>query len=111
MADLRDQPGAQTNLVPVFQALSDQTRLRIVQRLRSGERCVCVLQTSLGLAQPLLSHHLRVLREAGLVVGRREGRWVHYSLATEMLEGVAGFLDAVRTDAARALPQGGPCSP
>ena len=64
----------------VYHALSDETRLAIVERLRGGERCVCDLQTDLGAAQSRLSFHLKVLRDAGLVVDRKEGRWSYYTL-------------------------------
>lgn len=61
-------------------ALSDETRLEIIQALRHGERCVCDLVTDLDAAQSRLSFHLRVLREAGLVTDRRDGRWSFYTL-------------------------------
>src|SRR5215207_9283961 len=67
----------------LFHALSDETRLAIVERLRGGERCVCDLTDLLDAAQSRLSFHLKVLREAGLVNDRRDGRWVHYSLRRE----------------------------
>src|SRR5215213_469319 len=66
--------------VELFHALSDETRLAIVQRLRSGERCVCDLTDLLDAAQSRLSFHLKVLKDAGLVHDRKEGRWIHYSL-------------------------------
>ena len=58
----------------VFHALSDPTRLALVERLRTGERCVCDLMDQLDAAQSRLSFHLRVLREAGIVDYRRDGR-------------------------------------
>lgn len=66
--------------VELFHALSDETRLSVVQMLRSGERCVCELQDELDAAQSRLSFHLRVLKDAGLLNDRKEGRWVYYSL-------------------------------
>jgi len=66
--------------VELFHALSDETRLAIVRRLRDGERCVCHLTDLLDAAQSRLSFHLKVLKDAGLVSDRRAGRWVHYSL-------------------------------
>ncbi|MDZ7578143.1 MAG: metalloregulator ArsR/SmtB family transcription factor [Candidatus Nanopelagicales bacterium] len=69
----------------VFHALSDARRLRILAVLQSGERCVCDLQADVGLAQSLLSFHLKTLRDAGLVDVRRTGRWAHYSLARPAL--------------------------
>lgn len=79
-----------------FHALSDATRLEIVRLLSHGERCVCELQAALAAAQSRLSFHLRVLKEAGLVTDRREGRWVHYSLNREALDEIAAFAGAVK---------------
>ena len=69
-----------TRAARLFHALSDRTRLSILQRLRFGERCVCELTDALDAAQSRLSFHLRVLKEAGLVSDRREGRWMYYTL-------------------------------
>ena len=71
---------APADMARLFQALADETRIQLIEMLSSGERCVCELQDSLDAAQSRLSFHLRVLREAGLVNDRREGRWVYYSL-------------------------------
>ena len=70
----------------VFHALAEPTRLAILDRLRGGEHCVCNLQDLLDAGQSRLSFHLKVLREAGLVTDRREGRWVYYTLDAELLE-------------------------
>ncbi len=80
-------------LVSVFHALSDETRLAIVRRLAGGERCVCDLQDLLDAAQSRLSYHLKTLKDAGLIMDRREGRWVHYSLVPGALESVVGFME------------------
>jgi ArsR family transcriptional regulator len=64
----------------LFHALSDETRLTVIEMLQGGERCVCDLQNALDAAQSRLSFHLKVLKDAGLVLDRKEGRWVHYSL-------------------------------
>lgn len=64
----------------LFHALSDVTRLEILEMLRSGERCVCELTDDLDAAQSRLSFHLRVLRDAGFVVDRKEGRWSYYTI-------------------------------
>ena len=69
----------------LFQALSDARRLRIIDLLRGGERCVCDLQADLACAQSLLSFHLKTLRDAGLVSSRKDGRWAYYALATDAL--------------------------
>jgi ArsR family transcriptional regulator len=69
-----------------FQALADKKRLEIIGLLTSGERCVCELTGVLGAKQPLLSFHLKILREVGLVRSRRRGKWMYYSLNYETLE-------------------------
>lgn len=69
-----------TRATQLFHALSDETRLGILEMLRGGERCVCDLQEELDAAQSRLSFHLKVLKEAGLVTDRREGRWAYYTL-------------------------------
>ena len=79
-----------------FHALSDKTRLEIVELLSHGERCVCELQDTLDAAQSRLSFHLRILKDAGLVTDRREGRWVYYSLNREVLDRIGAFAAAVQ---------------
>ena len=68
-----------------FRALGDETRLRLLELLIAGERSVAALMEDTGLGQSLVSHHLRALREAGLVRDRRDGRWVYYSIAEPAL--------------------------
>lgn len=70
----------------LFHALSDETRLRVLELLSEGERCVCDLSEALGAQQSRLSFHLRTLREAGLVADRRQGRWIYYRLCPEAVE-------------------------
>jgi ArsR family transcriptional regulator, arsenate/arsenite/antimonite-responsive transcriptional repressor len=81
----------------LFHALSDETRLSILERLRRGERCVCELTDALDAAQSRLSFHLRVLKEAGLVTDRREGRWMYYTLNPEKLADVADLAQTLAT--------------
>jgi ArsR family transcriptional regulator len=81
-----------STLAARFHALSDPTRLGILQRLLTGERCVCELTDALDAAQSRLSFHLRVLRDAGLVRDRRAGRWVYYTLIPEAFEALAHAL-------------------
>ena len=78
-----------TLLARMLKALGDERRVRILELLGPGELCVCDLTLALGLSQPLLSFHLRTLREAGLVAARKEGRWVHYSLIRENVEAIS----------------------
>src|ERR671912_113493 len=77
----------------LFHALSDSTRLSILQRLRFGERCVCDLTDALDAAQSRLSFHLKVLKDAGLVTDRRDGRWMYYTLNPEALAEVSATID------------------
>jgi ArsR family transcriptional regulator, arsenate/arsenite/antimonite-responsive transcriptional repressor len=69
------------SLVRLLQALADPTRLRLVNLLRGGEICVCYFVEILGEPQPKVSRHLAYLRKTGVVDARREGKWMHYSLA------------------------------
>ncbi len=72
----------------VFAALGDPVRLRIISMMSTapgGTVCGCDLEEPLGISQPTVSHHLRILREAGLVEGTRKGRWVHYRLVPERM--------------------------
>ena len=95
--------------VRLFHALSDATRLDILAQLRDGERCVCELQADLDAAQSRLSFHLRVLREAGLVTDRREGRWSYYALAPDALAEAHDVVAALRAPRAGRASAGGCC--
>jgi ArsR family transcriptional regulator, arsenate/arsenite/antimonite-responsive transcriptional repressor len=80
-------PEAADNLATVFKALADPTRVAIVSRLASGEQCcVCDLTDTFDLSQPTVSHHLRILREAGLVEADRRGTFAYYWLVPEAIE-------------------------
>jgi ArsR family transcriptional regulator len=68
------------SLVNLFKALSDETRLRILNLLLEGELCVCEVMDALQMPQPRISHQLRILKDAGLVTDRREGKWMIYAL-------------------------------
>lgn len=91
-------------LLALLHALADGKRLRILRALTGGEACVCELQEALDMAQSLLSHHLRVLREAGLVQDRRDGRWIHYSLVRDALEEAEAGLASLRTASGPVAP-------
>jgi ArsR family transcriptional regulator len=71
--------------VALFHALSDATRLAALEMLRGGEQCVCDLQDTLDVAQSRLSFHLKVLKDAGLVEDRKEGRWSYYTIVPDAL--------------------------
>jgi len=68
------------DLLIVFKALSDKTRLRILKLLEHGELCVCEIVAALDTIQPKISFHLTTLKEAGLIRDRKHGKWIHYFL-------------------------------
>ena len=70
-------------MVVICKALSDENRIRILEMLRSGEKCACKLLEELNITQPTLSHHMKILCDSGLVNGRKEGKWMHYSIHSE----------------------------
>ena len=63
-----------------FKALSDETRIRILSLMKEGEVCVCDIAETLQMTQPNISFHISLLKEAGLIKDRKNGRWIHYSL-------------------------------
>lgn len=71
------------DLINIFKALSDETRLRIIKLLEHGELCVCDIVAALDMIQPKVSFHLGVLKEAGLIRDRKQGRWIHYCIDDE----------------------------
>ncbi len=75
----------------IFKALGDKTRLAIVDMLSGGEKCACRLLERFEITQPTLSHHMKILCDCGLVVGRREGKWTYYSLSGEVLTALAQY--------------------
>ena len=94
MSVLLDTQAAQA--AAVFHALSDPTRIAILRQLTRGEQCVCELTDITGAAQSRLSFHLKTLRDAGLVLDRREGRWVYYSLNQSTLDSAVEFAEGLR---------------
>ncbi len=68
------------DLVAIFKALSDETRLRVIKLLEQGELCVCDISAALDMVQPKVSFHLSALKDAGLIKDRKQGKWIHYSL-------------------------------
>ena len=65
----------------VFKAFDDEKRLCILEMLQSGEKCACVILENMQISQSTLSHHMKILCESGIVNGRKEGKWVHYSIS------------------------------
>lgn len=67
----------------IFKAFCDENRLQILEMLRSGEKCACKLLENLNIGQSTLSHHMKILLDAGIVISRIEGKWTHYSISQE----------------------------
>jgi ArsR family transcriptional regulator len=90
----------------LLKALGDPIRLGIIEALGAGERCVCDLTGELGLAQSRLSFHLKVMKQAGLLADRQEGRWIYYRLRPEAIEALRSWLGAIT---ARCSQPARPC--
>ena len=79
-------------IADIFKSLSDENRIRILKLLCSGEKCACKLLEELNISQPTLSHHMKILCDAGIVSGRREGKWTHYSICCEGVRKVRAMM-------------------
>ncbi|MGW7406134.1 ArsR/SmtB family transcription factor [Streptomyces sp. NPDC054833] len=95
-----------TELAKVFKALGDPVRLRLMSMIASrgqgGEVCVCELTPAFDLSQPTISHHLKLLRQAGLIDCERRGTWVYYWVLPGVLDRLAAFLTTSRNAGATA---------
>jgi ArsR family transcriptional regulator len=67
----------------VFKAFCDENRIQILQLLCSGEKCACKLLEALPVTQPTLSHHMKILCDSGIVIARKDGKWMHYSISPD----------------------------
>ena len=76
----------------MFKALCDENRVKILKLLQGGEKCAYVLLDDLHITQPTLSHHMKILCDSGLVAGRKEGKWTHYSISPEGAENAVAVL-------------------
>ena len=68
----------------VFKAFCDENRLKVLEQLRGGEKCVCALTADLGIVQSALSYHMKILVESGIVSARQEGKWTHYKISEKV---------------------------
>jgi ArsR family transcriptional regulator len=94
-------------LADLLKSVADETRLAILTMLHDGEMCVCEIMEALPVSQPAVSHHLRILRQAGLINDRRQGKWIFYSLDHEAFESAATLLDRMLFQPARQLKAAG----
>ena len=86
----------------IFKAFCDENRIRILKLLRGGEKCACKLLEELSISQPTLSHHMKILCDSGIVIGRKEGKWMHYRISPEGVLAARNYLnDLVTADPIR----------
>ena len=86
-------------IAAMFKAFCDENRLQILEMLREGEKCACHILEEMQITQPTLSHHMKILCDAGVVVGRKEGKWMHYSISESGLEKVKKYLNELMKNA------------
>ena len=92
----------------IFKAFCDENRVRILNLLRGGEKCACRLLEELSISQPTLSHHMKILCDSGIVVGRKEGKWMHYRVSGPGVQTAMEYLRGL-TDAMPAASSCGSC--
>ena len=85
------------DIATIFKAFCDENRIRILQLLLDGEKCACRLLEEMNITQPTLSHHMKILCDSGIVVGRKDGKWIHYSLSEEGIESAQRYLALLKT--------------
>ena len=79
----------------VFKAFCDENRVRILKLLTTGEKCACKLLEEINITQPTMSHHMKILCDSGIVVRRKEGKWMHYSISPEGSAAAMKYLKAL----------------
>jgi ArsR family transcriptional regulator len=79
----------------IFKAFCDEQRLAILELLQDGEKCACELLEKLDITQSTLSHHMKILCESGIVVGRKDGKWMHYSISESGIEHVKKLINDI----------------
>ena len=87
-----------TQAIPALKALSDETRLKIIDMLSCGEMCACKILEKFDITQPTLSYHMKILTECGLVKGVRQGAWMWYSLDADQFVSLTGFLSQLSSE-------------
>lgn len=81
--------------VRVFKAFCDEKRLAVLELLQDGEKCACELLDQMDISQSTLSHHMKILCDSGIVSGRKEGKWMHYSISQEGVEQANKLIDKI----------------
>ncbi|NLK00712.1 MAG: winged helix-turn-helix transcriptional regulator [Clostridia bacterium] len=84
-----------TDYVPLMKAMSDETRLEIIDMLSAGEMCACEILEEFSISQSTLSYHMKILSESGLVNARRDGAWMRYTLNRDRMDHIIVFLTSI----------------
>lgn len=87
-----------TETAKVFKAFCDENRIKILELLKSGEMCGCKLIEALNVTQPNLSHHMKILCDAGIVEGRKDGKWTHYKISGQGREKAFELLEEITSE-------------
>ena len=91
----------------IFKAFCDENRIRILNLLFDGEKCACRLLEEMSISQPTLSHHMKILCDSGIVVGRKEGKCMHYRISVEGVQLAREYLDGLTV--AQTVGEQNPC--
>ena len=92
-----------TDSALIFKAMSDETRLKIIDMLSDGELCACDILEEFAITQPTLSYHMKILTESGLVNARKDGAWTRYTLNLALMHSLFDFLEHITSDASAAI--------
>lgn len=95
--DMKEKTGMNSEYAKIFKALSEPKRLDVLDLLRDGEQCACVLLDSLDFTQSGLSYHMKILVESGIVSSRQDGKWVYYSISEEGRDRALDILNKIAT--------------
>lgn len=82
----------------LFKAFSDENRIRILRLLSTGEKCACHILEEMQITQPTLSHHMKILCDSGVVIGRKNGKWTHYSISEDGVKTAKEYLNTLISD-------------
>lgn len=80
-------------MAEIFKAFCDENRIKILKMLSSGEKCACKLLDAIDVSQPTLSHHMKILCDSGMVVGRKDGKWTYYSISDKGLKFAKEYIE------------------
>lgn len=89
--------------VPVFKALSDETRLKIIDMITCGEMCACHILDEFSISQSTLSYHMKILSDSGIINARRDGTWMKYTLNKERADEILDFIARITNDSCNCI--------